>query len=71
MIECVVFDVDGTLLDTEKEVIESLQRIVKEELGQELGYEELVFSLGIPGNVTLERLGIKTWKRSGKDGIVI
>lgn len=59
MIECVIFDVDGTLLDTEKEIIESLQRIVKEELGQEPAKEELTFSLGIPGSVALERLGIK------------
>ncbi len=59
MIECVIFDVDGTLLDTEKEIIESLQRIVKEELGQEPAKEELAFCLGIPGSVTLERLGIE------------
>lgn len=58
MIKCVVFDVDGTLIDTGDAIIASLQKVLLEELGKEYPGEELYFSFGIPGEVTLKKFGI-------------
>lgn len=58
MIKCVVFDVDGTLIDTGEAILSSLQKVVQEDLGQVLSKEELRFAFGIPGAVTLEKLGV-------------
>lgn len=59
MIKCVVFDVDGTLIDTGEAIISSLQKVLKEDLGKEFSKEELAFAFGIPGAATLEKLGVK------------
>ncbi|HYE83055.1 MAG TPA: HAD family hydrolase [Clostridia bacterium] len=58
MIKCVVFDVDGTLIDTGEAIISSLQKVLQEDLGQAYSEEELSFAFGIPGAVTLEKLGV-------------
>ncbi len=58
MYSCIVFDVDGTLLDTEIAVLSSLQKLVSEELNKNYSFEELSFALGIPGEVALNKLGI-------------
>lgn len=54
----IVFDIDGTMLDTERAIISSLQDTIREITGQETTEEELAFSLGIPGEVALTQLGI-------------
>lgn len=54
----VVFDVDGTLLDTERSVLLSLRDTLREVTGRDYPLEELVFSLGIPGADALELLNI-------------
>lgn len=54
----IVFDVDGTLLDTEKSNIHSLQKLMLQETGRRLEYEECYFCLGITGEETLRRLGV-------------
>ncbi|MFL0364409.1 HAD family hydrolase [Bacillus sp. PK3_68] len=58
MFKCVVFDVDGTILDTERAILKSLQKILREEQGKKYPLEELRFSLGIPGKETLKKLQI-------------
>jgi len=58
MYNCIIFDIDGTLLDTEIAVLSSLQKLVFEELNENLSFDELRFALGIPGEVTLNKLGI-------------
>ncbi|AVK47870.1 HAD family hydrolase [Clostridium sp. MF28] len=58
MYNCIIFDIDGTLLDTEIAVLSSLQKLVFEELNENLSFDELKFALGIPGEVTLNKLGI-------------
>jgi HAD superfamily hydrolase (TIGR01549 family) len=55
----IIFDIDGTILDTELAVLSSLQRLLREELYKEFSFEELYFALGIPGMVTLSRFQLK------------
>lgn len=58
MYNCIIFDIDGTILDTEVAVLLSLQKLVLEEINKNLSFDELRFALGIPGEVTLNKLGI-------------
>ena len=53
----IIFDVDGTILDTEQAVLKSLQKVLEEE---NIHYElkDLKFALGIPGKDTLKKIGI-------------
>lgn len=57
MFKYVIFDVDGTILDTEKAILSSLQQVLNEE-GKNYQLEDLRFALGIPGKETLRRLGM-------------
>ena len=54
----IIFDVDGTLIDTEYAVIRSLQDTLLELRGTLIPAEELTFSLGIPGKYALAHLGV-------------
>ena len=54
----IIFDIDGTLLDTEKAILLSLQDTLFEVARKEVSLEELRFALGIPGEVALRALGI-------------
>jgi HAD superfamily hydrolase (TIGR01549 family) len=58
MYKYIIFDIDGTILDTEFAVLSSLQKLVLEELNKKMSFNELRFALGIPGEVTLNILGI-------------
>lgn len=59
MYKCIIFDVDGTIINTENAVIGSLQKTLKEMLGREYGRDELTFVLGVPGSTSLPMLGIQ------------
>lgn len=59
MIQYVIFDVDGTLIDTEIAIRKSLQKALLEESGKEYDSDSLDFIFGIPGKDALEQLGIK------------
>lgn len=54
----VVFDVDGTLADTDGISQLALQELLFERTGERRDLSDLVFARGIPGAETLERLGI-------------
>lgn len=58
MYQCIIFDVDGTLIDTEIAVKKSLQKVLSEETQKEYSLTDLDFILGIPGHSALEKLGI-------------
>jgi len=66
MFNCIIFDVDGTLIDTEFLVKKALQKLLLEEIAQEPSWEELDFILGIPGEVTLNRFGIVDTERASR-----
>ena len=55
----IVFDVDGTLVDTEQAVLCSLQDTLAQVTGQRAEREELIFALGIPGEDALRRLQVE------------
>ncbi len=54
----IVFDVDGTLIDSEESSLRSLQGLMRETTGSAPELSELRFALGLAGEVTLKRLGI-------------
>ena len=64
--EHIIFDIDGTLLDTEFAVLHSLQDTAMLYLNRHIPTDELNFALGIPGEVALANLGIKDIKEANK-----
>lgn len=54
----VIFDIDGTMLDSAYADITALQRVMRELQGKEYESHELRFALGIPGEVALKQLGV-------------
>lgn len=54
----IVFDVDGTLLNTEYCIIRALQDTLLERTGREVPAQELTFVLGIPGLASARQMGI-------------
>jgi HAD superfamily hydrolase (TIGR01549 family) len=69
MYKCVIFDVDGTLIDTEEGILASLKRVVKEELNQDIDLDKLRFALGITGDAALSKLGIKNIAKANQNWI--
>ncbi|MDE6844289.1 MAG: HAD family hydrolase [Lachnospiraceae bacterium] len=55
----IVFDVDGTLLNTESAILHSLQDTMRTISGETIPLEKLTFSLGITGEDALQILGVK------------
>lgn len=55
----IVFDIDGTLIDSEKPILNSLQEVMLRVTGKKYPLEDLTFCFGITGEDTLQRLGIE------------
>ncbi|MDZ7548440.1 HAD hydrolase-like protein, partial [Clostridium perfringens] len=62
--KCVIFDLDGTILNTERMNMIPLQRLIKEELGQDISYESLLKYKAYAGKKTIEELGFKDIEKS-------
>lgn len=56
-ITAVFFDIDGTLVDSRATILAALRDAVAAE-GMQRSIEDLAFAFGLPGSVTLARLGI-------------
>ncbi len=57
MYNYIIFDVDGTLIDTEKAVVSSYQKLIHEKFGRYFTMEELAVGHGVPTRTSLERYG--------------
>lgn len=55
----IIFDIDGTLLDSKYADLHGLQDTLKELKNEVIDMKELTFALGIPSEVALNQLGIK------------
>lgn len=58
MYKNILFDIDGTIVDTEKQIINALQKVLKEELNIVKEYDELLFVLGTPGSNSLKEFNL-------------
>ena len=54
----IIFDIDGTLTDTDYAVLTSLKELLKRRQGKDYALEELTFVKGIPGVVAFKQLDI-------------
>ncbi len=63
MMKNIIFDIDGTLIDTEYSILTSLQKVLLEEEGRQCSLEDLRFCLGIPGTSVMSRLKPKDPQR--------
>ena len=57
--KAIIYDIDGTILDTLEMNIVPLMRIIEEETGRKVAYEELLKYAGAPGLKTMADLKIK------------
>ena len=65
MYKLAVFDIDGTLIDTERTGVESLVMTIKELLGKDVPYEEAYKAFGIPSGKVAGLFGYADAKRFG------
>ncbi len=63
MIQAVIFDVDGTLLNSDQAIILALQQVLREEKKMEYPSEELIPVLGMTSENSLNFLGVSDVKR--------
>ncbi|WP_313805341.1 HAD family hydrolase [Cytobacillus sp.] len=63
MIQAVIFDVDGTLLNSDQAIILALQQVLREEKKMEYPSEELIPILGMTSENSLNFLGVSDVKR--------
>lgn len=57
--KAIIYDIDGTLLDTLKMNMIPLQKIIKEELGEEWTYEDVLKFAPYPGMKVMEELNVQ------------
>lgn len=57
--EAILFDVDGTIIDTTDAIVDSLRRVLIEFTGKRYSDEELYVSMGITGDMTMDIFGVK------------
>ena len=62
----IIFDIDGTLLDTEKADLFALQELIFHIQGRRVDIADLRFAFGIPGEVALAELGVENPREANK-----
>lgn len=66
MYKLAVFDIDGTLIDTERTGVESLMQTIRELLGKEVPYDVAYKTFGIPSGKVADIYGYADAKRFGE-----
>ena len=66
MYRLAVFDIDGTLIDTERTGVESLMKTIRELTGKEVPYGEAYKAFGIPSSSVSKLYGYEDAKRFGE-----
>lgn len=69
MFSTILFDIDGTIIDTEDVIISSLQEAVSQITGQQMSPADLRFVLGIPSAVALDQLNLPEATRNKVDNL--
>ncbi|WP_052759754.1 HAD hydrolase-like protein [Paenibacillus sp. DMB20] len=64
MIQTVIFDVDGTLLNSDQAIILALQQVLREEKNMEYPSEELIPVLGMTSENSMNLLGVPDVKHA-------
>lgn len=64
MYKAIIYDIDGTLLDTLKMNMIPLQKIIKEELNEDWSYEEVLKFAPYPGMKVMEELNVKNKEKT-------
>ena len=59
MYKYIIFDVDGTLIETEQVVVSSYQKVIVEEFGRYFSMEELFENYSVPTFERMKRFGVK------------
>ena len=62
--KAIIYDIDGTILDTLEMNIVPLMKIIEEETGKKVAYEELLKYAGAPGLKTMADLKIKNIEKT-------
>ncbi len=57
--DAVLFDVDGTVIDTTEAIINSLRKVLMKYTGVKHSDEELYVSMGITGKMTMDMFGVR------------
>lgn len=55
----IIFDIDGTMLNTEPVLLKVLQELILNLQNRKVEISDLVFTSGIPGNIALSKLGFE------------
>lgn len=63
MFSTILFDIDGTIIDTEEVIISSLQEALSQVTGREYAHADLRYTLGIPSAEALDELHLPKAQR--------
>ena len=62
--KAIIYDIDGTLLDTLKMNMYPLMKIIKEETGEDWSFEQVLKFASYPGMKVMEELGVKDQEKT-------
>ena len=62
--KAIIYDIDGTLLDTLKMNMYPLMKIIKEETGEDWTFEQVLKFAAYPGMKVMEELGVKDQEKT-------